>query len=170
MPKKALGVLSNLRKWAIPNTKKTTKDKCPKGLCNALNFVDRACNVLFFLAVSQRCHSTWCLRMVHEPYGRTPESPPKCLIPKSQTFAIFIRTIAQAKKISSPLRGPPFWGSRRVHMFLFSIVVYYMMECMLSSTLCWKWSLKASTNVSSTWALQKSKIFRVAIGHYATVI
>ena len=23
---------------------------------------------LFFLAVSQRCHSTWCLRMVHEPY------------------------------------------------------------------------------------------------------
>ena len=49
MPKKALGVLSNLRKWAIPNTKKTTKDKRAKGLCNALNFVDRACNVLFFL-------------------------------------------------------------------------------------------------------------------------
>ena len=71
MPKKALGVLSNPRKWAIPNTKKTTKDKRPKGLCNALNFVDRACNVLFFLAVSQRCHSTWCLRMVHEPYLRS---------------------------------------------------------------------------------------------------
>ena len=35
---------------------------------------------------------------------------------------IFIRTIDQAKKISSPLRGPPFWGSRRVYtMFLCSI-------------------------------------------------
>ena len=36
MPKKALGVLSNLSKWAIPNTKKTTKDKRAKGLPTTL--------------------------------------------------------------------------------------------------------------------------------------
>ena len=65
MPKKALGVLSNPRKWAIPNTKKTTKDKRPKGLCNALNFVDRACNVLFFWLchrdVTPRDVWGWCM-------------------------------------------------------------------------------------------------------------
>ena len=36
MPKKALGVLSNLSKWAIPNTKKTRNSKRAKGLPTTL--------------------------------------------------------------------------------------------------------------------------------------
>jgi hypothetical protein len=36
MPLKALGVLRNLRKWATPNTKKTTSVKHAKGLPTTL--------------------------------------------------------------------------------------------------------------------------------------